>query len=143
MFKNILLPIDIAHESSWKKALPAALELARNFDSRLTLVTVVDADPNSGWLQGGTGKKLIDDYVAKTTKQLADFSEKHIPSEIDATQLVKIGSVYREIIHAVDEVQPDLIVMAAHRPSLKEYLLGVNAARAARHAECSILIIRE
>ena len=29
MFKTILVPIDIAHRSSWEHALPQAIELAR------------------------------------------------------------------------------------------------------------------
>ena len=29
MFKNVLLPIDLDQESSWKKALPSALESCR------------------------------------------------------------------------------------------------------------------
>ena len=29
MFKNVLLPIDLDQESSWKKALPSALEFCR------------------------------------------------------------------------------------------------------------------
>ena len=44
---------------------------------------------------------------------------------------------------AVNQIEPDVVVMAAHRPSPKEYLLGANAARVARHAGCSILIVRE
>jgi nucleotide-binding universal stress UspA family protein len=35
-----------------------------------------------------------------------------------------------------------MIVMASHRPELKDYLLGPNAARVVRHAECSVLVVR-
>jgi nucleotide-binding universal stress UspA family protein len=37
----------------------------------------------------------------------------------------------------------DLIVLAAHRPELKDYLLGPNASRVVRHAKCSVYVIRE
>ena len=42
-----------------------------------------------------------------------------------------------------DETNADLIVMASHRPELKDFLLGPNAARVVRHANCSVLVVRE
>src|SRR5512143_2624147 len=41
MFKSILVPIDIAHRSSWQFALPQAIELARAGGATLTVMTVV------------------------------------------------------------------------------------------------------
>ncbi|MBS28951.1 MAG: hypothetical protein CL566_08540 [Alphaproteobacteria bacterium] len=36
----------------------------------------------------------------------------------------------------------DIIVIPAHRPYVGDYLLGSNAARVARHADQSVLIVR-
>ncbi|MEP3300223.1 MAG: universal stress protein, partial [Pseudoruegeria sp.] len=36
----------------------------------------------------------------------------------------------------------DLIVIGAHRPDFKDYLLGPNAARVVRHSECSVYVVR-
>ena len=33
--------------------------------------------------------------------------------------------------------------MAAHRPSLADYLLGPNTARVGRHAQCSVQVLRD
>jgi len=41
MFKNVLLPIDLDQESSWKKALPSALEFCRASGGGLHILTVV------------------------------------------------------------------------------------------------------
>jgi glycine betaine/choline ABC-type transport system substrate-binding protein len=48
-----------------------------------------------------------------------------------------------ETAEAQEELPADLIVMASHRPSLKDYLLGPNAAHVARHARCTVYIVRE
>lgn len=56
--------------------------------------------------------------------------------------VVANGTVYEEILKAAKETKCDFIVMASHRPELKDYLLGPNAARVVRHAECSVLVIR-
>jgi len=52
------------------------------------------------------------------------------------------GDVYREILGAAGTLDVDLIVLLAHRPGLSDYLLGSNAARIARHARRSVLLVR-
>ena len=42
----------------------------------------------------------------------------------------------------MEAYKPDLIVMASHRPELKDYLIGPNAARVVRHADCSVQVVR-
>ena len=41
MYKRILLPIDLDQPSSWERALPQALELAKASDASLHVMTVV------------------------------------------------------------------------------------------------------
>ncbi len=41
MYNTILLPVDLNEESSWKKALPTALELCKTFGAKLHVMTVV------------------------------------------------------------------------------------------------------
>ena len=36
----------------------------------------------------------------------------------------------------------DLIVIGAHKPDFKDYLLGPNAARVVRHSHCSVHVVR-
>jgi len=41
-----------------------------------------------------------------------------------------------------EEIGADEIIMAAHRPSLKDYLIGPNTDRVVRHARCSVQVVR-
>ena len=52
-------------------------------------------------------------------------------------------TIYTEILAFAEEVGGDLIVVGSHRPAMKDYLLGTNAARVVRHARCSVLVARE
>ena len=52
------------------------------------------------------------------------------------------AQVYEAILNIARKTGADLIVVAAHRPELKDYLLGPNAARVVRHANCSVLVVR-
>ena len=62
-------------------------------------------------------------------------------SEVE--RIVRNGTVYEEILRIAGETGCDLIVIGAHRPELRDYLLGPNAARVDRHANCSVLVVRD
>ena len=53
--------------------------------------------------------------------------------------VVAYGSPYAQNLRVAKEIACDLIIMTAHRPELKDYLLGRNAARVVRRAGCSVL----
>ena len=68
----------------------------------------------------------------------ADFSGLPQP-----TLSVAHGVVYEEVLTAAEKLGVELIIVGAHRPQLRDYLLGPNAARVARHATCSVLVLRD
>ncbi len=41
IYKNVLLTVDLTDETSWRKALPAAVEYCRAFGATLHLLSVV------------------------------------------------------------------------------------------------------
>ena len=138
-FKKILIPIDLADESSWSDALPTAIDQAKHSGGELFLVTVVPEEPPQlAWLPEDYSAKMI----AHAKPKLAKLVESHVPTDIETTQYVRQGSIYREIVELATELAIDLIVIASHRPELKDYLLGPNAARVVRHADCPVLVIR-
>ncbi len=142
MFKEILLPIDLGEVESSRKAVSTAIELSRTEGARLHLLCVVP----------GFGMSIVSQYfpegfeeksLAEAARQLDEFIAKNIPSEITSRAVVANGSIYAEILKVARETGCDLIVVASHRPELKDYLLGPNAARVVRHATCSVLVVRD
>ncbi|WP_439515287.1 universal stress protein [Oceanibaculum nanhaiense] len=142
MYKDILLPIDLNQDSSWKSALPVAIEHARAFGTRLHVMTVV---PDFGmtmvgqFFPKGFEKKAVEACHSK----LRAFIDTEIPKDIPTQCIVAEGTVYERILELAKKLKIDLIVLAAHRPELRDYLLGPNAARVVRHAACSVLVVRE
>ena len=141
MYKDILLPVDLNEASSWNKALPTALEYCRAFGSTLHLMSVV---PDFGLAQvsqyfpEGTEDKLLEERAA----QLRDFIAANVPEEIPVQDIVAHGSIPKEIIATAENIDADLILMASHRPELKDYLLGPNSAYVVRHTGRSVLVVR-
>ena len=142
MFKEILLPVDLGDPGSSKKALSVAIELSQSAGARLHVLTVVP----------GFGMSIVSQYfpkdfeknvVEETEKQLAAFVAQRLPPEIEAQPMVALGTIYEEILGAAKRIGADLIVMAAHRPGLQDYLLGPNASRVVRHSKGSVMVVRD
>ena len=141
MFKSILLSVDLNDPSSWKKAAPAAVSLARQNDARINVITVI---PDFGMSVVGSffPRDFAENALRTTQKELEKFVAENIPGEVLAGSHAVSGTIYKRIIVKADELGCDLIVMASHRPEKADYLLGPNAARVVRHARQSVLVVR-
>lgn len=138
-FEKILVPVDLGHDSSWQDALPTAIDQAQHAGAKLHIVTVVPEEPPQlAWLPEDYSEKMI----AYAKSKLIKLVEEHVPADLKTEQHVRQGSIYGEIVELAQEQKIDLIVMASHRPKLRDFLLGPNAARVVRHAECSVMVIR-
>lgn len=142
MYQSILLPVDLSQESSWRKALPAAVNMCREQNAKLHVMTVI---PNYG--SALVGSFFPSDFVEKalqaTEVELEKFVAEHVPSDLSAGSTAVSGTIYKRILAVADKQGCDLIIVASHRPETKDYLLGPNAARVVRHANQSVLVVRD
>ena len=141
-YKKILLPIDINDEDSWKKTLPTCVSMIeKRPDCKLYILSVI---PNFGmsmveeYFPAGWMKEI----TSKTKLELDKIIAEYVPKEIIPEIIVSKGVVYQAVIEKAFKLEVDLIVMAASHSASKEYLLGPNVAKVARHAEISVLICR-
>lgn len=138
MFKRILLPLDLDEPSSWAKALPVALGLAKKYDSHLTLGTAISdwkAVRDVQWSPPGYRRMVKD----------AEFSLRCIAGSCGSVEHdVKVvsGPVGPAIADLARMIEADLIVLASHRPGPKDYLIGAHALHVVRHASCSVFVVR-
>ena len=141
MFKSILLPVDLAHRDAQQKAIDAAASLTRAQGASLTVISVI---PDFG--MAIVGSFFPDGFEAdaqtRGETELAAYLKDALPEDLEVEQIVVRGTIYEEILCAAEARGTDLIVMGAHRPELRDYLLGPNAARVARHAKCSVIVVR-
>lgn len=141
MYKKIMIPIDVDAEETWGGAVESAVTLARASGAEIHAVTV---QPDFGmslvgsYFPAGYEKKV----EAEITEKLKAIVAKHIPDDLSVHTHVVHGKIYEQIIASADKLACDVIVMASHRPALKDYLLGPNAARVVRHAKQSVFVVR-
>lgn len=141
MFKTLLLSIDVNDPEGSARPAEAAVAMARSEGAALHVLNVL---PDSG--MAIVSASLGPDHAARATKfaksELEAWASKAIPAELNAELHVRTGRVYDQIILAAQELGADAILVGAHRPELKDYLIGPNAARVARHAPQSVFVIR-
>ena len=148
---NYLAPIDLEDGDLTDGVVRKTVEMATGVkDAKIYLMTVVPGIVPGidqryairGEMHGSTEYPLQEwkDQAAKDLQKLADA---HVPKDMQAGVVVENGTVYREIVEAAKDLKIDHIVMGAHRPSLADFLLGPNSARVARHAGCSVTVVRE
>ena len=140
MFKSILVPIDVAHKSSWQKAIPEAIAMTKGAHGKLAVVTVVRE--TTAMLGGVRSRLQLQSIVDEARGKLSGILKKYRAEGIKIAEEVRFGSIGHEILTAAKERRADLIVMASHRPEMLDYLIGPNAAHVATHAECSVLVLR-
>lgn len=142
MFKNLLLAVDINDPEGSRASTDAAVNMARHDTATLHVVNVV---PDQG--MAIVGASLAPDHgatmEAAAKKALESWVQSHIPHEVSAVLHIARGTIYDQIIHTADRLDVDCIIVGAHSPTLKDYLIGPNAARVARHAAQSVFVVRQ
>ncbi len=141
MYRKILLTIDISDEASWRKALPTAVALCEAFKAEMHLLNVTP-ELGSHVVESYFPPDFDEKMADEATTKLEQLAEDAIPDGIHLEIHTGAGTIYKEILHKAKDIGVDLIVMASHRPELSDYLLGPNAARVVRHADCSVMVVR-
>lgn len=144
MYQNILYPVDIFDESSWQNSLPIVKEYCATFKANLHIMTAIP-DYGMSIVSQYFPKGSVDTLVDKTKQALHNFVEREIQDKkvkVSNVIVSKGGAVYQSIIDTAEKINADLIMISAHRPDLKDYLLGPNSAKVVRHSKISVLVMR-
>ena len=141
--QNIVVLVDLDEESSWRRALPRAIDYANHAGARLHVLTIV---PDEMFKMTVVAQLIPEDYedklVEDAKQRLAKIVEQQGAGDLELVPAVRLGSVYKEALRFARDVDAELIVMGAHKPELKDYLLGSNASQIVRHAACSVWVVR-
>jgi nucleotide-binding universal stress UspA family protein len=140
MYKNILVPVDLADTELAKPAIATAVTMAKSSGGSVKLINVLPMTP-----------VMLAEYVP------ADFDTQQRTSAEEALAIiarecglevarvswaVRQGGIYHEVLEQAKAINADLIVMSSHRPAMRTYFLGSNAGHVVRYAKCSVLVVR-
>jgi nucleotide-binding universal stress UspA family protein len=146
MFSKILVAIDI-HEN-YDKIMKYTKEIAEKNNSEIYLITVL---PN---FYG-----IIDQYILHDTEKIKNrmldeakerlkyITNEKLGSDFQVKKIVAVGQIYDAIVEVAEQNKLNAIIIQASKnvsndDSKNENYLGPNAARVARNAGMSVLIVR-
>ena len=139
--QRILVPIDFTSAS--RQGLRYAVNLARQFGAKITLIHVVRAARSSeftriGILLEGKG------HEADAQKELAKMAEQELGREINGGAIVVRGGPPYEIDRAAAELGVDLIVTGTHGyTGVEHFFFGSTTEEIVHNASCPVLTIRQ
>lgn len=140
MYKQILVPVDLADTALAKPAIVTAVSMAKASSGAVRLVNVLPMTP-----------VMLAEYVPPDfevqQRKLAEEALAIVASEcgLDPAHVswtVRQGGIYHEVLEQAKAIGADLIVMSSHRPAMRTYFLGSNAGHVVRYAKCSVLVVR-
>ena len=143
MSNPVLCAVDISNGLEDVNVVKQAKRLADLDGAQLDVITVL---PDYGMSVVGSffeqdhhdkaiavAKSRLNDLVGAALGEDANSGVRHV---------ISTGNAYVEILKTAKTDSAGLIVIGAHKPDFKDYLLGPNAARVVRHSDCSVYVVR-
>ena len=105
-------------------------------EAKITLLHVVEQIPSYAITY------MPADYMAEARAALESELSALADTLPNAKGLVIEGHSGRSILDWAEQNNPDLIIIASHRPGMQDLLLGSTAAQVVRHAGCAVHVVR-
>ncbi|WOJ88161.1 universal stress protein [Methylocapsa polymorpha] len=140
MFRKILVPIDSAEPAIAELGVFLAAQLTALCDGAVRMIHVLPEIPYGF-------KEFLPPHVSATRENTVGslFQDLAKKANIPAgrfSHILRTGVVYDEVLREAEDWGADLIIVGSHNPSMSTYLLGSNAQKIVRHANCSVLVAR-
>ena len=140
MYETILVPVDLAEPETSRPAIARAAAMAERGEGRVRLIYVRSIMPVT--YMEFVPPDFDTQQQSEAEEGLAEIAaDLPLPAE-RVSSVVRLGSIYHEVLDEADKCGADLIVIGSHRPSMSTYLLGSNATTIVRHAKVSVLVVR-
>ncbi len=141
MTNHILCAIDMTHIDEAERLLVEADRLAGFYEATLSVVTVLP-DYQSSWVGTFFKEGALQEATDAANDALHQLVRKALPKREQVQHIVRIGSIYEQVIEAISDSHADLVIVGAHKPDIADRLLGPNSARIARTSPVSTLVVR-
>ena len=141
LFKNILVPHDGSSHS--KHAFKVALDMAKKYNSKLSMVVVLDT--SSGyWAHSSLWDKAIGGARTLAIKELESFESAAKKVQVSFhSEIIESHSITKTIVSYSKSKKIDLIVMGAQGiTGWDKFILGSVTDGVVHRVRCPVLIVR-
>ena len=143
MFQNILVPFDLSAQST--RAFKAALDIAKKYDSKVTLLTCLEGDAwHHKYYDARADSELIKKQKKVSQKHLEELESIAVKNNVSIkSQILKSKSVVNDIVTFAKSRKYDLVVIGSHgRTGFDKMLLGSVANGVSQKSTCPVLIVK-
>ena len=138
---KILAAVDLVHKDSDAHVVHEAISLARSHDSTVEVIFVIP-DQELSYVQGYIPAEMHQQVLIEAEDDLAAYCADFNWHGVAHKTRVLRGVVYEQLINYADDQSASFVVIGASKPSVRDFLIGPNAARVSRYARCSVLVVR-
>jgi len=141
LFKNILVPHDGSGHS--KHAFKVALDMAKKYNSKLSMITVLDTSTGY-WAQTNLWDKAMGGAKNLVTKEFESFESLAKKAKVPfQSKIIESKSITKTIVSYAKSKKIDLIVLGAQGiTGWDKLILGSISDGVAHRVNCPVLIVR-
>lgn len=150
--KRILVPTDFSDTAD--VAVQYAGKLAQKTGARLYLIHILDVlgineeDEEGRWAtdlqEEGSGWTLFKAMLVRKTKErMMDTISRNVPEGVDVYDNIALGNTAPLIADAIEEYDPELVVMGTHGITGNSRFAGSNAQKVVRKSKVPVLTLKQ
>jgi len=141
LFKNILVPHDGSSHS--KHAFKVALDMAKKYNSKLSMIVVLDTSPGY-WAHSSLWDKAIGGARTLVTNEFESFESTAKKAKVSFhSEIIESHSITKTIVSYSQSKKIDLIVMGAQGiTGWDKFILGSVTDGIVHRVRCPVLIVR-
>jgi len=136
-YQNILIAVDPENPTKVDQAIAIAKQL-KSDEGQITLVTAITSIPY--YVTEHLPAGLLEQNRKEAEFRLKEYVT--IGSKVKTLAISSPASAGAALVDFASDKKVDLVIVASHRPGLKDYFLGSTAGRVVRHSPCAVHVIR-
>jgi len=141
VIKNILVPYDFTNFS--ELAFQKAIEIAKKFDSKLNLLTVIGSDIDTSGMDWVRSQEAHDETEVKSKEDLGKIKDSKGENVNISVNIIHDPSATSGILLFAEKNNIDLIVIGSHgRSGFKKLILGSVASGVMTKSICPVLLVK-
>jgi nucleotide-binding universal stress UspA family protein len=130
--KNILIPTDLSARSD--RALDKALNLAKNYDAKLTILHVIDED----------NPEILHKDLSKLAKKRIFETLEGKTQGVDYKIEIVVGTPHAKVLQTALKVEADLVILGLHRHTNKNNsMMGKVIERVIKGSLKPVLVVKD
>jgi len=137
VFNNIMVPVDLAHLDTLEPSLSIVADMAKQYDARITYVSVTANTPTSVARTPQEYEQKLDAFAQERHQVHGQPVGIKVYSSTDP-----IANVDDLLVKAIDEIGADLVIMATHLPRHLDIVMPSHGGKVATHTDASVFLLR-